>query len=85
MLVLSTNDEIYRLLFLFNLSFIGDKWATINCTWIFFIFSLFFAKYQNFLMIFQLSLMSSIVFIDLFFEKKQISKKIHTYLCLISE
>ena len=51
----------------------------------FFIFSLFFAKYQNFLMIFQLSLMSSIVFIDLFFEKKQISKKIHTYLCLISE
>ena len=78
MLVLSTNDEIYRLLFLFNLSFIGDKWAMIKYKWIFFIFSQIFAKYGKFLMIFQLSLMSSMSF---FLKNRKYPKDFDIYLC----
>ena len=49
-----TRTMNYRLQFYFNLLFIGDKKATINVKWVFFIFSLFLAKYGHFLMIFQI-------------------------------
>ena len=67
-----TRTMNYCLQFYFNLLFIGDKKATINVKWFFFIFSLFLAKYGHFLMIFQIICN---VFNHFFLEKSKHQKK----------